>query len=501
MMIIPHMVFLNTIIFSLFFTSSLWANKALEQATRTPAPLFEPTIFNFNTPYPSPCSDPQKKCYSIKDMVAASLLVNYESRQAVERLFQLKASKKMAMGSILPHVNFNTAYNDYLQFNPVASALDITSNLVGFLFPNRWLNWKASKMLVNAEIESMKTLYAERALLILSTYYYLQQQIWQIRVHTHYIDQTQGLIHLLHYQHDHGLRNVALADFGLLENIKGRQMYALAFINNLTATYPIIAYSMGMDYRADWTEIAVEPSTLTPTHDIPLGLPHTYYRPAEERSTEIANIRELLKASHLNKSSNYFDIFDPNSGNDLGAGYGQRIKVAKASIKIFEIQLAKTKAQIIVSVNNYLNNYNDALVALHTLEEVLPSLEDIKQAVAANVNNTAEKFDIMLFARYMDAAYWGHVDYVGAFYMFKSNEAGLARQTWDGPYFQMVLDYAYNELPEVYQIVKKSHSLKFKLFNKLKRFLGILPKLKKEASEDHLPEYPQGEGPANQAPQ
>lgn len=440
--------------------------------------IYKTEVFDFHKTFPSPCDDPGG-CLTIKDMIGRSLELSYESRQAVEQLFQMRAFSKQKIGVMLPHLYTGITYTDLIAFTPLPAVLDIASSFVGFLFPNRWFDWKASRVLVEAEIESIKSLYGDRALIILTNYYSVQQQIWQIRVHTHYVEALKQLLKVMHYQNDNGLRRIGLEDFALFENIRGRQMYNLAFINNLTMTYPVLAYSMGMELNKVWTNFNVEPHAIVSTKNVPIGVPEVYYVPAEKNSTELANVRELIKAAKLNKKSNYFDIFDPASGNDLGFGYGQRIKVAEANVKILEIQEEKTLGQIRVNVNNYLNNYNDAIVALQTLEEVLPKIEDMRIAAEKLINDTTIPFDSLRVARYFETAYWVGLDYCGAYFMLKTNEVALDRLTWKGPYFKQILDYANGGgLAKAYAAVDKSHSFReaFKKF--FRKIFKEKPKLR-----------------------
>jgi hypothetical protein len=438
--------------------------------------IYSTSLFDLSTPFPSPCDNPAQKCYTIKEMVDASLRKQYESRQAVEQLFQAKTAIKLSVSAIAPHFNLGMAYNDYFSFNPAITTMDLASNFVGFLFPNRWFNWKANKILVDAEIEGMKSLYANQVLVILNTYYSIQNQIWQFRVHQHYIDALQQLLDVLHRQNDAGMRTesnkIRADDLAILENFKARLVYNLAYIDNLSATYPYLAYAMALDFSQDWSDLVVAPDHIKKIGSLPLGRPQEYYQLAEENSSELANVRDLLKAARLNKKSNFFDIFDPAAGVDFGLGYPQRIKLSKANIKILEIQLERTLAQIRISINKSLNNYNDSIIALNTLEPQFALLPEVVAAVVKNVNNVGEPFDCLKAARYFETAYFTYTAYVSSYYLLKANAAGLERATWRNPYFQQVLDYAKNYLPETYQIVKKTHSLKFKFLQKIKSWFG-----------------------------
>jgi len=410
------------------------------------------STFDFQKHYPSPCEQ-SENCFSLNSLIGHALRFSYDSREEIELLFQARKKALEQLGAILPHITITQA----------AAIKDIgilgaASAFIGFLFPNRWFDWKEKRAQAQAELEAFKTLLANRANAVQTIYFTLQVQIWNMRIYKHYIDQMVKLCAALTEQRTLYGRNITGEDIGVLEVAIAKLRYNNAFqAENLTYTYPLLANAIGLEVLAHKNWFAVEAHDLQTLKDYSVIESDKFVKEARSLSTELKTLDFLIVAAENNKKSNYFDFFDPGSGSGLGLGLGQRIKISRSAKKVLKIQRKSTWSQIGVNIFNQMNNHNDSLNSGKAAERALSFLDGIRVEVEKNIQDHKAPFNVTSAVRYFKNAVGTGLRFSTAYFIFRTAEAALNRATWFGPNYQAVKDYINKDLNNDYREVKKRH--------------------------------------------
>jgi hypothetical protein len=397
--------------------------------------------FNFNHQYPSPCEDTRKKCYDVVALTKHALMNSYESREKIEQLFQARKHSLEKLGALLPHVNIGSVFA-----MAGRSILDFASSFVGFLFPSRRYVWQANRQHAAAELESLKTLLANRAHAVQEIYYAIYLQIWSIRIYEHYIEEIEHLIEYLQNQRATSKREVSDEAIGVLINIGAKLKYDLAYLDKLPATYAELAQALGIEINENNYKLPLLPQAVRSLRHKEPVKEADFLNKALTRSTEVTSLEHLLKAAQLNKKSTYYDFFDPESNNNLGYGYKQRIRVSRSAVRVIGIHRERTESQISLNVFRAVNDYNDALIGSKAAEEGLEALEDIRKAMEEHVRRNDVPFDINQAVRYFEIENQAVQRYCTSYFLYKIARASLDRYVWEGKVYQVVQDYIREDI-------------------------------------------------------
>lgn len=441
-------------------------------------------IFNFHEPFPSDCDDSPEPCYGIEDLTKMALESRISSREKIQLLFQAQKEIRQKMGQILPQLNPTSIAGSLLKikmeylipyFNIASLAQEILSidmilPFVGFLFPSRWYDWKSSRYLKKAELDSLAAFNANTAQTVQRLYFDIQMQLWSIHILEFYIKEVEELIKFLIEQRDAGIRRVTDEDIGILENIKGKLVYDRAFIDGLSAALPQLATAVGLAPDFDWSHLKIEPYNFEPITQKKSRKYQEFWPEALAQSPEVRNAENLIVAAKANKRSIYFDFFDPASGHDLGFGYGSRIKIARSQVEILNISLKRTKMELSNLIQDSLNNYNDAVESFPGLDNGLKHLENIKLDLNEHINNADEPLDITRIALHFKYAEGQAIRYTYSYFLFRAAEASLNRYTWQGSIYQIVNDFMTFKVPQLLKETKKQHSFRQAFKNKVGNF-------------------------------
>jgi hypothetical protein len=412
-------------------------------------------LFDFNENYPTGCEDPERPCFTLKDLIQRGLEHGMDSREQIQLLFQARAASRIKLGLLLP------------QFDPVNSAsaamegkvgIDTALLFVGFLSPSRWFDYKSAKDLRKAQEEAVATVFANTAQAIQTLYFNIQMQIWSIRILQFYIYEIDNLIEFLEHCENSDTKST-LEDIAVLQNIKAKFEYDLAFIDALSSDLPNLATLVGLSPDVDWQFLKVEEHVLSP---IPQQYAHygDFYPEAKARSTELRNVHHLMAAAHQQKRSAYFEFIDPLYAATFGFGYGYSIKIARSNIEILNIAKQRTAMQLSNTIQYALNNYNDSISALPAMERALERLVDIRPSVESHINNANAPLDINRLARYFEYSAGQALRYISSYFIFRSAEADLKRYTWSGEMYELVDYYRTHKMAEFLEAAKKQHSFR-----------------------------------------
>lgn len=448
-----YLSYLTNSFFAVFLSISVWSENSHELK-----------IFDLNKSYNKECIS-NKKCYKIQELVKTSLHSSIDSREEVLRLYQARAAVKIKLGQILPQLDLDKTLSAAVD---LSASIDTGLPFVGFLFPNRWFDWKSSRILKKAETEVLHTVLVNRAQAILGYTYDIQMQKWSIRILEFYIQEINNLINYLSTYRQSGPYKVTQEDLAVLENMKAKFIFSRAYIDALSAVLPQLATALGLDPNFDWSSLMIEDHDFKSIKKEQRREYQEFWPEALKQSTEIKNIKYLVEAAKANKKSNYFDFLDPDSSINCGYGFGPRINTARSNVAIIELQLQRTTMQLSNAIQNALNNYNDAIDSFPGLENGLMRLDTIRAGVQEHINNTNTALDINRIVRHFKYAKGQALLYVSSYFTFRAAEADLNRYTWSGGIYNIVRDYINYELPSVLEEARKAQSFRYALKRKIK---------------------------------
>ena len=416
---------------------------------------FELKLFNFKDKFQTMCDDPNNPCYSVMDLVERALRFGLDSQEHIQLLFQAKAAARIKMGLLLPRLDPINAASAAMDGQV---GLDSAARVVGFLFPSRWFDYKSAKALRQAQEESIAVSFANVGQAIMEIYYQIQMQVWSIRILNHYIYEARRLIDYLK-QLDEPDKKSTLEDIAVLESIRAKLAYELAFIDSLSIDLPRLASFLGLDPNVDWASLNIEEY---PIFDIPTEYAQyqDYWQIAQKVSPELKNIDHLLDAAKEEKRSAYFQFLDPLSAMTFGYGYGYNIKIARSNLTLLHISKQKIKIQLSLAIQNALNNYNDSISAFPAMIDASNHLIHMKPSIETHINDAQERLDINRIARYFEYASGQALRYISSYFIFRTAEAELNRYIWHGDMYDLVIHFRLYEVPKWLKEIEKKHSFR-----------------------------------------
>lgn len=445
-----------------FFVISVFYAIFLSQANYASHQL---GLFDFNANNRQYNGKKGNRGHSINALIKKSLNYSIASQIELQNLYQARAAIRISLGQILPQFDPSSALAAGID---LSASIDTVLPLIGSIFPNRWYNFKATYILRKAEKYMVHAVLANRAQIIQDIYYNIQMQIWSIKILEFYDAELEELINFLENHRRKGKNKITLAAIGMLENEKAEMAYDRSFIDALSASLPQLATEVGLNPAFDWSELMVEPCDLESLKGENLTKFYDYWPQAEVESPEIKYASEAIRAARANKYASYLNFLDIAADNTINFGTFSLYKSARSQVDVCTLELRNTKMQLSNNIQNALNNYNDAVVAIPQLENAMLKLEDMRQEVEKKLNDKKSKIDMNEILWYFKYAKGQALRLVAGYFTFKTAQADLNRFTWNGPIYDVIKDYISEELPQRLKEIRRTNSLPYNLAKRLK---------------------------------
>ncbi|MBF0206578.1 MAG: hypothetical protein HQK53_06785 [Oligoflexia bacterium] len=133
------------------------------------------------------CSAP--KCIAVTEAVNAAITNGLPTRERYESVFRARQTVVARLGNILPRFELSLGYG----MNPL-SILNFVGNLLGFLMPSNWYNWKESKLMHLAEVSSFQSLLQDQVSNTEILYYNIHRINFDLLIYDYYIERLEKFI-------------------------------------------------------------------------------------------------------------------------------------------------------------------------------------------------------------------------------------------------------------------------------------------------------------------
>jgi hypothetical protein len=426
----------------------------------------------------------EKSFYTVRDLVKQALEYGLESQAHGQLLFRAREEVIAKLGHVLPQLDLlSTAESAASRHVSVHTVLP----LVGFLFPNRWLSFGATRMLKKAQEENLATLFANQVQAIEHLYFDIQMQYWSLRVMDFYIDELNKIIECLKIQIATGSMNFRQEHISALVNRRATLEFHRAFMDGLASDLPKIASAIGLDPSVDWAGLRIEhfPIDFAPK---PKRNFHDFYERAILHSSELESHRQMLRAAKRTTKAAYLNIFDPHSGHHLGIGYPSEIKIQRSERASILLEIESTKLEISNSIQEALNYYTEATKSMPILHEGLRELDNMRAAAEEELNHAAlgDSFDFTVVDRFFQVAEQQTLNYIKSFFVYRIAVADFNRLTWSGEYYEIVDEYHKFGMPQFLRRIRKEHSFRNGIARKARRIAKMVSRSEDEDEESQI---------------
>lgn len=320
------------------------------------------------------CTSP--KCVSIEEVLKGAVANGYPSREKLVSVYQARQRIIGSIGRLIPRLEFSLGRGVL-----PANILDTVSNLVGFLLPSNWFNWKESKLLYAAEKSSYIGLLRNVVSDTESLYYNIHWVALDLLIYNYYADHLQKLIEDIKDHNKQG--KISSDDILQLENLLAEVKSDAAYLNTVISNWYTYDLAVAMAYP-DQGAIGINPIPLPDLSKVgTYTIQNSELAQIRINSAELLTFRYIIRAAHYTRFSRIFSFLGTSgSGRDtaLNISFGldniADIHIARAEEKNLKIKMEESAAKIESSFRKAVDVYNG-------------SVDLYKQYMAAKVPNRA----------------------------------------------------------------------------------------------------------------
>ena len=319
------------------------------------------SLANFNFTY-SPYAKNKKKqckaeqCLHLDEVVERAKKYSYSSKAKFGQMARARLRIQVKMASLFPSVNLMNTLS--------AATLNLTAipDLLGFLFPSNWYNWKESKLIYLAQRESYKALLANQVSGAQELYYYLHQELIEADIYKHYYKLMDDLIAYLEQEQGssdknaYGISRIKALDADI-------KVKALLLENDFKDTLPLLAHMVALPINEDWDKSSVDILVLPDLSNKKKKDANIHFKEVTDVSPELKSIKYLLHASKYSYLSRKFQFLNPGPNTEVafGLGYFSGLEIKKSNQGKIQNQFDQTQSQLKVNVHAMFLNYNTAI--------------------------------------------------------------------------------------------------------------------------------------------
>ena len=286
------------------------------------------------------------RSYKLQELKQLAFQRSFSFREELQIGQQNKLQVKNTLGNLIPHLGINS-YAGFVLFKEVLGSLGLFSDLIPFVWPNRWYELEATKeearaqqnaiqivqwnSRLDAELLSLAWIMNQRLLVTLENE---EQEISRISTSLEgyakagLADPQAGLVLAAN------LTKVKLAkqDISLVQK----------------DTLPMVAWSAGFYNALSLSSIEFSEDDFAEIRNIKLEDRNGLIQAALSRSLEIQQLEQLKRAAEERTQGRYWNFLDPDGepkGN-LGFGFGAYIAIGRSQQDLIQRRIERLKVEI-----------------------------------------------------------------------------------------------------------------------------------------------------------
>lgn len=299
-----------------------------------------------------------QKCVSLEEAANTAVNNGYPKRENLELVFQARQRILSSIGHLLPRLEFTVGRGDL----PTA-ALNTITNMMGFLMPSNWFDWKESKLVYEAQKSSFTGILRNVITDTESLYYNIHRVSMDLKIYEYYGQHLTTFIDELEKA-----PNVNEQDILLLTNLRDEINANAAYLNGVISSWYTYDIAVAMAYP-NQGDLGINPIALPDLRDIPnYPITQSDLERVKTNSTDLATLRYLIKAAHYSRLSRIFSFLSPNGTPDnpgVGISFGMDnitdVRIASSEKRLLEIQLEETTARLESTFRKLVDTYNSTL--------------------------------------------------------------------------------------------------------------------------------------------
>jgi hypothetical protein len=314
----------------------------------------------------------QKSSYSVDELIGRSKFLNYKVEQNAQSVYRSRQQISQAMGNLLPHINIG----DVLSFATAGPAAFVGSvgNLVPFLFPSNWFQFKEAKEMYQAELKSYASLRGNEMNVVEGLVYVHIRNLALLEKVNKEVDWLQNLLQNIQMMERSGsapqgsselfsikignllLDKEQLAQYVEEEGSEIAQAVALPTTDKLNIDFPILPNLEKME------TINANSCLLSLT----------------QKSFELEAIDYLIKASAIQTKERTFSFLDPNSSAGLGFGTPSAFRIGKSYEEELRLKRKELSSLLQKKCVDSVNERNSSLRSFRIANQYLQNTSKVR---------------------------------------------------------------------------------------------------------------------------
>ncbi|MBF0205457.1 MAG: hypothetical protein HQK53_01075 [Oligoflexia bacterium] len=303
-----------------------------------------------------------KKCISPEEAVDAAVSNGYLTKGKLESVFQARQRILKSIGHLLPRISLNLG----LGVLP-CGVLDTISNLLGFLIPSNWFNWKESKLIYAAEKSSYLGILQNQISDTEILYYNIHRVALTIKIYEYYAGHLAKLIE--HIKLNNNERKIQDEDIVLLENLLDEIRSDAKYADGIISDWYTYDLAVAMAYPDQGT-IGIRPIALPDLRNEEVySITESDLVQIRANSSDLLTLRYLAKAVSYSRLSRSFNFIGTTSSSGRTQGISisfgldniSEIRISSSEKRNLEISIQENAAKIESTFRKAVDSYNTSI--------------------------------------------------------------------------------------------------------------------------------------------
>ena len=315
--------------------------------------------------------------YTLDELMGRAKFLNYSVSQEAEKVYQSKLKMSEARGNLLPKVSIRSIIGVAGSFAGALGGdyLSVVGDALPFIFPNNWFQWKASKVLFQAERMSFASLRGNEMSAVEGLYYQIyrdQAVLALLDQQVEWMKATQA--HLVIEEQAGTLPTGSAEYFGTSITLLERDRITLSTL--IKNEYAQLDHAVALPPLNGISEL--KPINFPSLEKIQPLQAQDFYKDAQAHSYELKTLKHLLDASRFQTKEVWFKWLDPSGDGSLGFGTASSFRIAQSKEEEVRKKITETgslielkSAQIASEYNAALKSYANALEGISVTQKQL----------------------------------------------------------------------------------------------------------------------------------